>query len=169
MSIVEDEHHLHLSKGLCTGLALQKTRSFQKHPPLPSAADLTHARTAQALQAPPPPQPPQGPSRVGIAVLLGAGLLLLATWHKLTSRSSASIYADALQSSLLCIRASLSCPASDAKQSEAGQSMFKAPNTSLQTISIVWIKLHFNLAHAVNVELQQRRRSSTEGAVSRNQ
>ena len=106
---------------------------------------------------------------MGIAVLLGAGLLLLATWHKLTSRSSSSIYSDALQPSLLCIRASLSCPASDAKQSEAGQGMFKAPNTSLRYIPIAWVKLHFKLAHAVNFELQQRRRSSTEGAVSRNQ
>ena len=47
--------------------------------------------------------------------------------------------------------------------------MFDAPNTCLQNICIVWAKLHFNLAHAVNVELQQRRRSSTEGAVCRNQ
>ena len=80
---------------------------------------------------------------MGIAVLLGAGLLLLATWHKLTSRSSSSIYSDALQPSLLCIRASLSFSVSDAKQSEAGQGMVKAPNTSLRNISMVCIKLHW--------------------------
>ena len=133
---------MHLSKGLCTGLALQKTESFQKHSPLPSAADLTHARTAQAVQAPPPPPPPQGPSRVGIAVLLGAGLLLLATWHKLTSRSSSIIYSDASLPQV-CIRASLPVPASGVKQPEASHSMFKV---LLRNISAVWIKLRLNLS-----------------------
>lgn len=42
---------------------------------------------AQVIQ-PPEPAPQNGPSRMGLAVLLGAGLLLVATWHKLTSRCS---------------------------------------------------------------------------------
>ena len=42
---------------------------------------------AQVIQ-PPETAPQKGPSRVGLAVLLGAGLLLVATWHKLTSRCS---------------------------------------------------------------------------------
>lgn len=41
--------------------------------------------TLKVIQ-PPEPVPQKGPSRLGFAVLLGAGLLLVATWHKLTSR-----------------------------------------------------------------------------------
>ena len=51
----------------------------------PLKAPLTWSETAQIVQIPEQPNP-KGPSRLGFAVLLGAGLLLVATWHKLTSR-----------------------------------------------------------------------------------
>lgn len=46
---------------------------------------LTSVIYVQLVQAPEPASP-TGPSKLGVAVLLGAGLLLVATWHKLTSR-----------------------------------------------------------------------------------
>lgn len=64
--VVQDSH---LQHG-CTSRLVDKPTAF-----------------AQVVQ-PPEPAPQKGPSRVGLAVLLGAGLLLVATWHKLTSRCS---------------------------------------------------------------------------------
>ena len=51
---------------------------------MPNSA-LNSIERMQIVQLPEPANP-QGPSRLGIAILLGAGLLLVATWHKLTSR-----------------------------------------------------------------------------------